>query len=125
PVDPRQDRRRRRGVARARGLHGLGEPGGTVGRPGPDRPPRARVPSRPRVARRVSPLAFGAATAGFQVEGGFNGPGEPRNNWYDREAAGRIERSGAACDSWNRWEEDLDAIAAMGLDWYRMSVEWA
>jgi len=73
----------------------------------------------------VSRLAFGAATAAFQVEGGFNGPGEPRNNWYDRERRGRIERSGIACDSWYRWEEDLDAVAAMGLDWYRLSVEWA
>ena len=70
-------------------------------------------------------FAFGVATAGFQVEGGFNRPGQPRNNWYDREAAGRVERSGAACDSWNRWEEDLDAVAAMGLDWYRLGVEWA
>ncbi|HEY7281627.1 MAG TPA: family 1 glycosylhydrolase [Actinomycetota bacterium] len=73
----------------------------------------------------MSPLAFGVATAGFQVEGGFNGPGQPRNNWFDRESGGRAEPSGAACDSWNRWEEDLDAVAAMGLDWYRLSVEWA
>jgi beta-glucosidase/6-phospho-beta-glucosidase/beta-galactosidase len=73
----------------------------------------------------VSSVAFGVATAGFQVEGGFNGPGQPRNNWFDREARGRIERSGRACDSWTRWEEDLDAVAAMGLDWYRVSVEWA
>ncbi len=72
----------------------------------------------------MSPLAFGVATAGFQVEGGFNGPGQPRNNWYDREAAHKAEPSGAACESWNRWEEDLDAVAAMGLDWYRLSVEW-
>jgi len=70
-------------------------------------------------------FAFGVATAGFQIEGAFNGPGEPRTNWFDREASGRIERSGAANDSWNRWEEDLDAAAAMGLDWYRLSVEWA
>jgi beta-glucosidase/6-phospho-beta-glucosidase/beta-galactosidase len=72
----------------------------------------------------VSQLAFGVATAGFQVEGGFNGPGQPRNNWYDREAAGKAEPSGAACECWNRWEEDLDAVHAMGLDWYRLSVEW-
>ena len=26
-------------------------------------------------------FSFGVATAGYQIEGGFNGPGEPRNNW--------------------------------------------
>ena len=39
---------------------------------------------------------FGVATAGFQVEGGYNGPGEPANNWARWEAGGRIEPSGNA-----------------------------
>ena len=43
---------------------------------------------------------FGVATAGFQIEGGFNGPGEPANNWARWEAGGRIEPSGNACDFW-------------------------
>ena len=34
---------------------------------------------------------FGVATAGFQIEGGYNGPGEPANNWVRWEAGGRIE----------------------------------
>jgi beta-glucosidase len=68
---------------------------------------------------------FGVATAGFQVEGGFNGPGEPRNNWYEWEAAGRVEPSGIALDFWNRYEHHLDKAAALGVDSFRMSVEWA
>jgi beta-glucosidase len=70
-------------------------------------------------------FSFGVATAGFQIEGGYNGPGQPRNNWYDWEAAGRVEPSGVANDSWRRFEDDLDAAAEVSLDTFRMSVEWA
>ena len=67
---------------------------------------------------------FGVATAGFQVEGGYNGPGQPANNWWDWEQAGRVERSGTALDFWNRWEDHLDRAAAAGCDGFRLSVEW-
>lgn len=68
---------------------------------------------------------FGVATAGFQVEGGFNGPGEPENNWAAWERSGRVEVSGIACDFWNRYEEHLDRARAAGCDAFRLSVEWA
>jgi beta-glucosidase/6-phospho-beta-glucosidase/beta-galactosidase len=65
------------------------------------------------------------ATAGFQVEGGFNGPGEPANNWSAWERSGRVEPSGIALDFWNEYEHHLDRAAATGCDAFRMSVEWA
>ncbi|MGD0594539.1 MAG: family 1 glycosylhydrolase [Acidimicrobiales bacterium] len=68
---------------------------------------------------------FGVATAGFQVEGGFNGPGEPRNNWYEWETEGRVEVSGIALDFWNQFEHHLDQAAALGIDSFRLSLEWA
>jgi beta-glucosidase/6-phospho-beta-glucosidase/beta-galactosidase len=68
---------------------------------------------------------FGVATAGFQIEGGFNGPGEPSNNWVRWERSGRVEPSGIAVDFWNRYEEHLDRVAAMGCDAFRLGVEWA
>jgi beta-glucosidase len=69
---------------------------------------------------------FGVATAGFQIEGGYNGPaGEPRNNWYGWESAGRVEPSGIALDFWHRYEEQLDRVASIGCDSFRLSVEWA
>ena len=58
---------------------------------------------------------FGVATAGFQVEGGYNGPGEPANNWARWEAGGRIEPSGNACDFWLHPEEALDRAAGDGV----------
>jgi 6-phospho-beta-galactosidase len=40
------------------------------------------------MAREGSPLPngflWGVANAGFQVEGGFNGRGEPQNDWADQ-----------------------------------------
>ena len=68
---------------------------------------------------------FGVATAGFQVEGHFNGPGEPCNNWFTWEEAGRVEPSGIAVDFWERYPDHLDRAVAAGCDSFRLSVEWA
>src|SRR5438105_4006879 len=63
----------------------------------------------------------GAATAAHQIEGNnFN------NDWWRAEEAGRLpHRSGIACDSWNRWPEDIQLLREMGLNAYRLSIEWA
>jgi beta-glucosidase len=69
---------------------------------------------------------FGVATAGFQIEGGYNGPrDEPRNNWYGWESEGRVEPSGIALDFWNDHERQLDLVAGLGCNSFRLSVEWA
>jgi beta-glucosidase len=67
----------------------------------------------------------GVATSGYQIEGGFNGPGEPHNNWSGWEDIGRVARSGVACDFWRHPEEALDRAAALGCNAFRLSVEWA
>ncbi len=67
----------------------------------------------------------GVATSGYQIEGGYNGDGEPHNNWASWEATGRVERSGVACDFWRHPEEALDRAAALGCNAFRLSVEWA
>jgi beta-glucosidase len=66
---------------------------------------------------------FGTATAAHQIEGG-----NVNSDWWAFEhdpASPCLEVSGDACDSWHRWEEDLDLVASMGLGAYRYSVEWA
>lgn len=35
------------------------------------------------------------------------------------------ERSGDACDSYNRWREDLEIAAGLGLNCYRFGIEWS
>jgi beta-glucosidase/6-phospho-beta-glucosidase/beta-galactosidase len=68
---------------------------------------------------------FGVATAGFQIEGGYNGPDQPANNWLAWEQAGRVEPSGNAVAFWDRPDEALDRAAALGCTSFRLSVEWA
>jgi beta-glucosidase len=64
---------------------------------------------------------WGAATAAHQIEGS-----NVRNDWWRAEEAGVLpHRSGDACDSWNRWADDIRLLQEMGLNAYRFSVEWA
>ncbi len=75
--------------------------------------------------RREFPEGFtwGTATAAHQIEGG-----NANNDWWDfehRPDTVCAEPSGDACDSWERWTEDVDLVATLGLDNYRFSVEWS
>jgi beta-glucosidase len=66
---------------------------------------------------------WGTATAAHQVEGG-----NTNNDWWAFEHAPGtpcIESSGDACDSWQRWPEDLALVASLGLGAYRFSLEWS
>ncbi len=68
---------------------------------------------------------FGVAASGFQTEGGFNGPGEPRNEWADWELSGRVEPSGPAVRFWEDPDTHIELVRGMGLDSFRISIEWA
>lgn len=64
---------------------------------------------------------WGASTSAHQTEGDNR-----HSDWWAFEQAARVgECSGAACDSWNRWPADLDMAAELGLNTYRISIEWA
>lgn len=66
---------------------------------------------------------WGTATAAHQIEGG-----NWNSDWWDFEHKKDtvvVEPSGDACDSLNRWEEDLDLVASFGLNSYRFSIEWS
>src|SRR3954451_12080053 len=73
-------------------------------------------------------LAYGAATASYQIEGAATEDGRGRSVWDTfaaRPGATRDGRDGSvACDSYHRYDEDLDLVAASGVDWYRFSVAW-
>ena len=69
-------------------------------------------------------FSFGVATAGFQIEGGYNGEGQPRNNWAAWEDTGRASVSGHANRFWTDFERQLDLVVAMGLNSFRLSIEW-
>ena len=73
----------------------------------------------------TTPFLIGVATSGYQSEGGYNGPGEPHNNWGACEQSGRVDRTGLAADFWNRYRSDFDLARGMGLNAFRLSIEWA
>ena len=82
------------------------------------------------VTERIAPealraLKLGTACAGYQCEGGFNGPGQPRNNWADWEGQGGVSASGGAARFWERFEGDVALMEAHGLRTFRFSIEWA
>lgn len=68
-------------------------------------------------------FVWGVAAAGHQIEG-FN---TQSDLWFCEQQEPSVfrEKSGIACDSYNRWAEDLDITKAMNVNTYRMSIEWA
>lgn len=66
---------------------------------------------------------WGAATAAHQTEGN-----NVNNDWWAREhepGSGISEPSGDACDSYHRYPEDMAALARLGFNAYRFSLEWS
>lgn len=74
-------------------------------------------------------FVWGTATASHQIEGNCT-----NNQWFlfesafDPQGQPRIkngQKSGLACDSWNRFKEDTQLIKALSHNAYRFSVEWS
>ncbi len=73
-------------------------------------------------------FVWGVATSSFQIEGAATADGKGESIW-DRfcRVPGAIEDGSdgqLACDHYHRWREDLDLVAALGVDAYRFSVAW-
>ncbi|XP_075985561.1 myrosinase 1-like [Anticarsia gemmatalis] len=73
---------------------------------------------------------FGAASASYQVEGGWNAKDKGENIW-DRfshahpEIIKNSDNGDVACDSYNQWERDIEMAKELGLDFYRFSLSWS
>jgi beta-glucosidase len=66
---------------------------------------------------------WGTATAAHQIEGG-----NVNNDWWEWEhtpGSPCVASSGDACDSWNRWADDVAIVADLGVGSYRFSIEWS
>ncbi len=68
---------------------------------------------------------WGVATSAYQAEGGYNGEGQPQTNWAVAERAGVVSRVGGAADFWTRYEEDFAHARRLGLNAFRLSIEWS
>ena len=68
-------------------------------------------------------LLLGAATAATQIEGG-----DENNNWARFAREGKVYDKTSpvrACDHYNRFREDIDLMAEMGIEIYRFGIEWS
>lgn len=68
-------------------------------------------------------LKLGVATASTQIEGGFSD-----SNWNDWFYQGMIKdgtNPERANDHYNRYKQDIDLMSDMGIECYRMSIEWS
>jgi beta-glucosidase len=73
-------------------------------------------------------MLYGAATAAYQIEGGWDAEGKGPSIWdaFVREP-GRIDNGDTgdvACDHYRRWREDVALMAELGLQAYRFSISW-
>jgi len=71
---------------------------------------------------------FGSATAAYQIEGAIDEDGRLPSIWDTYSATpGRVlngDTGAGACDHYHRWPQDLDLLADIGFDGYRLSVAW-
>lgn len=67
-------------------------------------------------------MLLGVSSAAAQVEGG-----EVNSNWNDWYHKGHIKDGSdpAAHDHWERWQEDTELMAGLGVQICRFGVEWA
>jgi beta-glucosidase len=64
---------------------------------------------------------WGVSTAGYQSEGG-----EVHSNWARWQPQNaRIQPAGRAVDFWNRYDEDMARAESLGVNAFRLSVEWS
>ncbi|MBC8725951.1 beta-glucosidase [Paraburkholderia sp. 31.1] len=71
---------------------------------------------------------LGAATASYQIEGAVNEDGRLPSIWDTFSATpGKVlagDTGAVACDHYHRWEQDVDLLAGLGLEAYRLSTAW-
>jgi beta-glucosidase len=73
-------------------------------------------------------FAWGAATAAYQIEGAVHEDGRGLSVWdtFSR-TPGKVrggDTGDIACDSYHRYPQDVELMAALGLSSYRFSISW-
>jgi beta-glucosidase/6-phospho-beta-glucosidase/beta-galactosidase len=68
---------------------------------------------------------WGIATSAYQSEGGYNGAGEPQTNWAAAERRGDVAVVGKAAEFWTRFREDFARCRDLGLNAFRLGIEWS
>ncbi len=71
------------------------------------------------------PFLWGVATSPYQSEGGYNGPGQPQTNWALAEKGRDVMPIGNAAEFWSRYGEDFQRCRGLGLNAFRLGIEWS
>ncbi|RFO98242.1 beta-glucosidase [Rhodoferax lacus] len=73
-------------------------------------------------------FVWGVATSAFQIEGAAFADGKGPSIWDDfcKQPGAIADGSDGllACEHYQRWQDDLDLVASLGVDAYRFSVSW-
>ena len=92
----------------------------------PQRIPALQIPASAAIAR--PGFLYGVATASYQIEGATLEDGRLPCIWDTFSATpGKVlggDTGAVACDHYHRWESDVDLIAGLGVDGYRLSIAW-
>jgi 6-phospho-beta-galactosidase len=72
-----------------------------------------------------SKFLWGVAISAYQSEGGYNGAGQPQTNWALAEIENRVSPVGNAAGFWNHYDHDFKTCRRLGLNAFRMSIEWS
>ncbi|KHE71752.1 GH1 family beta-glucosidase [Halobacillus sp. BBL2006] len=74
-------------------------------------------------------LKWGAATASYQIEGAAHEDGRTPSIWDEfAHAPGNVkngDHGDEACDSYHRYQEDVQHLKDLGVDLYRFSISWS
>ena len=73
----------------------------------------------------VRQFLFGLSAAGSRLEGGFNGRGEPANQWTAWERAGKVPAAREGARVWADPDRVLELATDAGAGALALSVEWA
>ena len=82
-----------------------------------------RIPLPTGSSKMPASFLWGVSTSGHQIEGN----NVNSDAWLMENVKPTIfqQRSGDACDSLNRFQQDIDLVKVLGFNSYRFSIEWA
>ncbi|XP_035664645.1 lactase-phlorizin hydrolase-like [Branchiostoma floridae] len=70
---------------------------------------------------------WSSATAAYQIEGAWNASNKGESIWDRLAHEGKVnnqDTGDVACDSYNKYPEDVQLMKQMGLRYYRFSISW-